>query len=195
MKKSFYYYCSFIFLLIILIFACKAGSKNIAPLNDLSKEEISGKRIWERITKEDSYKNYPMWPDHSGIQNGMSPHGRFHRVFINDKLLKSVPDKERIAPYGSMCVKENYNSNKELAGITVMVKVKDLNKGDKFDAKRKTLHDDDEKELFDTNEWYWVKYDEKGKVQAEGTPLACIKCHAGSSNDFITIRKLDKPLK
>jgi len=192
MKKISVYF--HIIILSALILACKAGSKNIMPLNDLSKEEINAKRIWERITVESNYKDYPMWPDHPGIQNGMSPHGRFHRVFINDKLLNSVPNKERIAPYGSMCIKENYNSNKELAGVTVMVKVKDLNKTAKSETLRSKLHDEELK-LFNSNEWYWAKFDSKGKVQAEGTPLGCIKCHAGSNNDFITIRKLDKPLK
>lgn len=191
-KHSVYYF--YIIIFSVLILACKLVSKNKAPDNDFTKEQISGKIFWKRIIKEGNYKNYPMWHDHAGIQNGMSPHGRFHRVFINDILLKSVPNKNRIAPYGSICIKENYNSNKELAGITVMVKIKDLNQRDQNKAIRRTLHDE-EKELFDSNEWYWIKYDDKGNVQTEGTPLACIKCHAGSNNDFITIRKLDKPLK
>lgn len=162
----------FIGILLILLFSCKSKiDTRILP--DITKEEISGASLWKKITVESSYENYPMWPDHKGRQLGMSPHGRYHEVYINQKLLESVPNKERIAPYGSICVKKNFSAGNELYSVAAMVKVKDYDPAN--------------------GDWFWAMYTPEGKVNAEGKIPFCYNCHAGSNNDYITIRKLDKP--
>ena len=166
-------------LIIFLLFSqisCKKTTYNEKGIPDLTKEEISGEKLWERITKEDSYKKYPIWPEYKGMQPGKSPHGRFHKIYINPRLRNSLPLKEKITPIGSIVVKENYTPDKELDAFTVMAKVKD------YDNKN--------------NDWFWAKYDKNGKVLVEGKFDMCINCHIGSSNnDYLIVYRLDKPLK
>jgi len=158
---------------IILLISCYKTEKN---LPDLTKEEVTGKRLWDRITKEDNYKKYPMWPDHEGMHTGNSPHGRYNKVFINHKLRKSLPIADKIAPYGSIIVKENYSTDKEFGAYTVMVKVKDYS--------------------HESNDWFWAKYSKDGEILAEGKVSMCISCHSASkTNDYIILQRLDKPIK
>jgi len=155
-----------------LLLACQPVKK-LAVFPDFTKENISGAALWQRITTESNYQQYPMWPAHSGLQLGMSPHGRYHKVFINEKLLAAVPNAARMAPNGALCLKENYSASNELLSITGMVKVADYNP--------------------QAGDWFWVMYAPNGKVGVEGKIAMCSNCHAGSNNDYITIWKLDKP--
>ena len=165
-----------VFLILFSFYSCKKSYYKEKDIPDLIKENISGEKLWERITKEDNYKKYPYWPDYEGMQPGKSPHGRLHKIYINPRLRNSLPLKEKITPIGSIVVKENYTPDKELVAYTVMAKVKD------FDKKN--------------NDWFWAKFDKSGKVMAEGKFDMCINCHIGSkNNDFLIIYKLDKPLK
>ncbi len=174
MKKLLF--LSMILIIFFSFISCKKFFNKEKNLPDLTKEEISGTRLWERFTKEDNYKKYPYWPDLIGIQPGKSPHGRFHKIFINSKLRNTLPLKEKITPVGSIIVKENYTPDKKLDNYTVMVKVKDFNNKN--------------------NDWFWVEYDKNGKILVEGKVDMCINCHAGSkSNDYLIVYKLDKPLK
>ena len=172
---------NFLFLILVFIilfsfYSCKKSSYKEKGIPDLSTENISGEKLWERITKEDNYKKYPTWPDYEGMQPGKSPHGRLHKVFINPRLRNSLPLKDKITPIGSIIVKENYTPDKELVAYTVMAKVKD------FDKKN--------------NDWFWAKFDNNGKVLAEGKFDLCINCHIGNNNnDYLIIYKLDKPIK
>lgn len=157
------------FIVIILCINCKKKE----PVNKITKNEVSAEKIWERITKEDNYKKYKTWTDHGGLQPGQSPHGRYHRVFINSILSDAVPINNKIAPFGSIIVKENYDSGKKLVMYTVMAKIEGYNP--------------------DRNDWFWVKYGSKGEVQATGRLEKCAKCHVTrKSNDYIILHKLDE---
>ena len=153
---------------------CQKKGKEI-KIADLTKDEISAERLWERITKETNYKKYPSWPNYKGYQSGQSPHGRYHKLFINPRLRNSLPIKNKVAPAGSIVVKENYTADKELAFYTVMAKVKDYNPANK--------------------DWYWAKYDMDGKVKAAGNLKNCADCHVGSNNDCLITWPLDKQFK
>lgn len=152
-------------------------------LPNLTAENVSAETVWKRITIEDNYQKYDYWPSHEGIQPGEVPHGTYHEVFINSILHRALPIESKIAPNGSIIVKENLNSAKEIAAITVMVKVKEYNPG----------HGD----------WFWAKYAPDGTVMEHPEmhmPLAgklkkCAECHKKSNeqpNDFIMLHKLDK---
>ncbi|MCK5673083.1 MAG: cytochrome P460 family protein [Spirochaetales bacterium] len=159
-----------IFIMIIIISACsKPVEQSTTPIK---VSEIKGDILWKRITEEANYETYSFWPDHEGIQPGQSPHGTYHRIFINKVLVEDLPSKDMILPEGSIIVKENLNSEKSLDAITVMVKVKNYNP--------------------DAGDWFWAKYTPEGEVLAEGTPGGCIGCHEGmDENDYIIVRPLD----
>lgn len=124
--------------------------------------------LWNYITKVSPYKDWGFWNDHAGIQPGRSPHGPFHKVFVNDILLKAadVP-----VPFGSIQVKESYDNDKNLTNITVMYKVKDFNPS--------------------AGDWYWVKYSLDGQPGPAGKVQGCIGCHAvKADNDYITVHNI-----
>lgn len=117
------------------------------------------------ITVHKPYKNWATWPGKGEMYAGKEPHGSFLTAYVNDIALDSIKKAEGMADK-SIIVKENYDSNKQLAAITVMYKVKDYNPGG--------------------NDWFWAKYDPKFNILAEGKVEACIKCHAKEKdNDYI----------
>ena len=123
--------------------------------------------LWKYITEISPYKDWGFWDDHDGMQPGSAPHGPFHKVYVNDVLLKaaSVP-----VPYGSIQVKESYNNDKEFVAITVMYKVKGFNPS--------------------AGDWYWVKYSLDGKGGPAGKIQGCIGCHAvKAKNDYILVHE------
>jgi len=155
---------------------CLSGcAKEEEPvLAPLTASEISGERLWQRITEESDYRNYQQWEGHDGLQPGQSPHGVWHEVFANRDIFEALPVSGGEVPYGSILVKENYTSAKELDKLTVMVKVKDYSP--------------------ENNDWFWAAISSEGDILAEGMPGGCLSCHGGLvSNDYIIIKNIDEP--
>lgn len=164
-----------IFFLCFAIVVWMGGCTEPEPLlPPLTREEISGTRLWERFTEESDYTAYGQWPGHEGKQPGQSPHGVTHRVFANNRLFSALPTDE--APEGTLLVKENYNAADELIDLTVMAKVKG------FDP--------------ENGDWFWAAYGPDGSVKAEGSPAMCLSCHSGmKGNDYVIVQPLDEALK
>lgn len=159
-------------LFMTLLGACSQGGEEVV-LEPLETDEISGDRLWQRITEESDYRNYGFWPGHEGLQPGQAPHGQYHKIYINKPLRSALPIEDKIAPNGSIIVKENISASEELTGYTVMAKVEGFNA--------------------EAGDWFWAKYAIDGTVQAQGAVGSCITCHAGQkSNDYIIVQPLDR---
>lgn len=171
MKK--YVVCISVFLAIGFLSGCAKKEEPAVP--QLALNEISGERLWERISSESPYERYTFWPGHEGVQLGQAPHGIFHKIYANRDLAESLPRGDSKAPYGSIIVKENLNSEKELAKITVMVKVEG------FDP--------------ENGDWFWAAYTPEGMEEASGSLRGCIGCHEGmADNDYVIVQRLDMEL-
>ena len=167
-----YIYLVMCVLAITLAGCTRSAQPELAPL---TLEEISGARLWTRIAEESDYRQYGFLPGHEGIRPGQSPHGRLHRVYVNNTLEDALPIADRTAPPGTIIVKENLTARRDVDALTVMAKVTGFNA--------------------EGADWFWAKYDPTGKVLAEGTPEGCIQCHQGmADNDFVVIRSLDAPV-
>lgn len=148
-----------------------AEEKIVAPL---TAAEISGERLWTRITEETDYTTYGAFPEHDGYRQGQAPHGPLHRIFVNQTLLSTLPNESLEAPNGSIIVKENRLGDRTLTAYTVMAKVEGYSE--------------------DTHDWFWARYQPDGTVIAEGEVAGCIACHAGvRDNDYIVVYPLDLP--
>ena len=159
-------------LMIAIMAGCK-GRDQETLLEPLGTEEISADRLWQRITEETDYTNYGFWPGHEGYEFGQAPHGPLHRVFVNEPLRSALPVRERMAPNGSIIVKENYTADRELTGYTVMAKVEGF--------------------APQTGNWFWARYAPDGAAQAAGAVGSCISCHGGMrDNDYVIIHPLDQ---
>jgi len=155
----------------ILLFAIVSCSKEVRP-PPLNKDEISGARLWERISSHSDYTSYSFWPDHEDVSPGQAPHGVYHRIYINGDLFDALPIKSRVAPIGAIIVKENMDRDEKVQKITVMAKVEGYND--------------------EGGNWFWAAYSPGGEVLAEGTPKGCISCHEGmQNNDYVIVRPLD----
>ena len=169
-----------IFLLIVCLFSSVflglSKKKEFKLLPPLTREEISGRALFRRITEEEDYENYPFWPGHEGINPGQVPHGSFHKIYIHPYLRDALPIQNRIAPPGSIIVKCNLNDRKEIMDFTIMAKVKGYSP--------------------ETSDWFWAKITKNGKIIAEGRVESCIECHSiKKNNDFIIIHDLDGEVK
>jgi hypothetical protein len=134
-----------------------------APVAEMPGPDAAA--LWEYITKESPYQEWGFWDDHQDMQPGNSPHGPFHRVFVNEVLLKAggVP-----VPYGAIQVKESFDSNKKPTALTVMYKVEGFNP--------------------EGGDWFWARYTLEGKAGPAGKVQGCIGCHAvKASNDYILV--------
>ena len=112
-------------------------------------------------------KGFTVFPGTTEMHEGTEPHGSFITVYVNDTALKSV--KKNKYSNNSIILKESYNSEKKLAAIAVMYKVKGYNP--------------------EGGDWFWVKYDPDFKVLKEGRVKGCLACHnkaKGSDYTFTT---------
>lgn len=149
---------------LILVFI--AVSLVAAPMTFAEMPAADPAAVWDYITKVSPYHQWSYWPDHQGLQLSRAPHGTLHRVFVNDRALKSSgPPLQN----GSIEVMENYQGEAEiLNNITVMYKVHGYNPPD--------------------GDWYWVKYAPDGKIIEQGKPRSCIGCHGTrAKNDFVVV--------
>ena len=159
--------------LFLVLLGCQKEKEPLLP--PLSKGEITGDRLWKRVTVDTDYDIYTHWPGQDGMRPGQSPHGKFHEVYINATLARSLPNAARLAPDGSLIVKENFNAEKKLTNITVMAKVKVFNPED--------------------GDWFWARYEPNGKVIEAGEVETCYKCHEGvKDNDYVILWQLDAPV-
>ena len=122
-----------------------------------------GDAFWTYITKTNPYTKWQNWPGYKGIYPGKSPHGAYLKLYANPIALKAAHEGKPM-PDGAIIVKENYGKDKKtLMAVTPMYKVKGYNP--------------------DAGDWFWAKYDAKGKIQAAGKPKGCIACHGVQKNN------------
>ncbi|MGA1839452.1 MAG: cytochrome P460 family protein [bacterium] len=138
--------------------------------SSFASEEMPGAdpaELWNYITKISPYTQWEFWPDHQGVQPGRAPHGRLHKVYVNDRSLNSSKPPLQ---YGSIAVKENFDKDMKLQAITVMYKVYNYNPDD--------------------GDWFWVKYSPDGKADPYGKPQGCVGCHGTrANNDFVLVHE------
>ncbi|MEW5744927.1 MAG: cytochrome P460 family protein [Nitrospirota bacterium] len=125
----------------------------------------NAKALYDYITKTDPYTQWDMWPGKGKLYKGTEPHGVLLTTYVNEPALRSIGKKKGMAN-DAIIVKENYKSDKELAALTVMYKVKGYNPS--------------------AGNWFWAKYAPDGTVQASGKVESCIGCHAkNKAGDYI----------
>jgi len=128
--------------------------------------KADGKALYDYITKGNNYKSWEKWPGKGELYPGKEPHGSFLTTYVTDNALSAISGKKGSMPDESIIVKENYSPDKKLAAITVMYNETG------YDAEH--------------NDWFWVKYEPDGKIDAQGKVQGCIDCHGQKKdNDYI----------
>ncbi len=141
----------------------------VAQANSEELPAPEGDSFWKYISRISPYTQWSHWSDHEGLQKGRAPHGKRHRVFVNEKALASSKPPLQ---YGSIQVKESYDKAGEVKVITVMYKAKDYNP--------------------DHGDWFWARYSPSGETLKAGKLMGCIGCHATrGTNDYVLVHKFE----
>ncbi len=138
-----------------------------------------GAAVMEYVLNTNPYTAWGSWPADrwsafGGYLQSGAPHGESVRIFVNDVALEAAAaeDFDGTLPPGSLVVKENFGGMVEepgdLAAITLMYKVDGYNP--------------------DANDWFWVKAQPDGTIDAEGAPEGCVSCHAQEGNADYLLR-------
>jgi len=113
--------------------------------------------VWSYITESNPYLGWGFWPGYPEIYPGKSPHGKYLKIYANSLALKAAREGKTM-PDGAIIVKENYGDDKKtLMAVTPMYKVKGYNT--------------------EAGDWFWAKYEPKGKALKSGKVKGCIDCH------------------
>jgi hypothetical protein len=139
------------------------GNRDELPVKEVGK-------LQQYISETNPYTGWQLWPGTHKMYPGKRPHGEFLTTYVNDIALQSLHKGEAKFPLGSIIVKENYTADKKLDAVTVMYKVDGYNPmgGD----------------------WYWLRYNPAGIVEAQGQVTACIGCHSAMiTKDWVFTQK------
>ncbi|MCF6153116.1 MAG: hypothetical protein E3K38_12670 [Candidatus Kuenenia stuttgartiensis] len=151
---------------LIIFSICFFPQRMVMPETSDKIDGINGQRLWEYMTVDNPYQQYPAWPGKEGFYESTMPPGNILKLYLNNLALDTVINKKGRFPYSSLLIKENYTDDKKLFLITVMYKVRGFNP--------------------DRNDWFWVKYTPEGEVKLEGKVSVCIECHVGvADNDYV----------
>ena len=136
-------------------------------LTQITYHGLKAEEFIEYITVADPYTKWQVWPGGDKLQEGRAPHGHGVLVttYVNPAAFRSITEGKGMAE-GSIIVLENYDSDRNLTGLTTMYKVGGYNAG--------------------AGDWYWVEAKPGGEVVRFGKVQPCIDCHrAQAKNDYI----------
>ncbi len=122
--------------------------------------------LYDYITKGSPYTQWALWPGKGKMYKGSLPHGSYLTTYVNETALAGIKAKKGSLTDGAIIVKVNYGPDRNFVALTVLHKIKGYNPA--------------------AGNWYWAKYDARGKTLEAGRVDACINCHAqGKDNDYI----------
>jgi hypothetical protein len=148
--------------LAVALIAVAASSETRLTFRGLKAEDFI-----EYITVADPYTEWQTWPGEGKFHQGRAPHGHgaFVSTYVNRAAFRSVEEKKGMAE-GAIIVVENYDSDRNLTGLTTMYKVGGYNRH--------------------AGDWYWLEATPDGRVARFGKVQPCIDCHrAQARNGYI----------
>ncbi len=132
----------------------------------VAQPDTTAAALWAHL-EQARYQTWAMWPGKGRLYNGTEPHGMRLTTYVNALGLDAVTNKAGTMPAGAIVVKENYMPDSTLAAVTVMYKA-----AAGYDAAN--------------NNWFWMKRNADGTVEAQGRVPMCAGCHAQKkANDYI----------
>lgn len=146
----------------LLIFtACGSSDSGEQPDPD-----PTGTALWNHMQEEDYQNNWQLFPGTEELYEGTEPHGARLTIYVNDEAYNAIMSGTTPLPGGAIVVKENYMPDSTLAAITTMLKVEGYNS--------------------EHNDWFWLRNNPAGVIDAEGRVDGCQTCHAeASATDYI----------
>lgn len=123
--------------------------------------------VWAFLQDADYPDRWSLWPDRGELYTGTEPHGMLLTTYLNDVASRALEARLGAMPRGAILVKENYTPDSVLAAVTVMVKQS---------PGYNPAH----------NDWWFMKRNADGSVDAAGRGEGCQSCHRGAAaNDYV----------
>ncbi len=120
------------------------------------------------LEREDYQSSWELWPGKGVKYMTSGGHSVLLTTYVNPPAYVAVMGKRGGMPPNAIIVKNNYTTEGELRGTTVMYKVEGY--------------------YPEHNDWYWLKVLPDGTVDVEGTPDGCVVCHAEvKDNDYVWV--------
>ena len=128
--------------------------------------DTTGLGLWAHLESADYRSNWEIWPGKGTLYAGREPHGMLLTTYVNAAAFDALTNRTGVMPPGAIIVKENYMPDSTYAAATVMFKVPNYD----------PLHHD----------WFWLKRNADGTVEAQGRVQMCQGCHAAErENDYL----------
>ncbi len=125
-----------------------------------------GEAVWNYLEEVDYDGEWRRWPGTDELYEGGEPHGMLLTTYVNEIAYEALMDNRETMPNGAIIVKENHTPEEVLASITTMYKVENYNE--------------------EFNDWFWLKNDPEGVIDAQGKVDGCQSCHsAREDNDYL----------
>ncbi len=132
---------------------------------DVKRVGLDAEKFYIYLTQDTPYPSWALWPGKGRLSPGKAPHGAYVTTYVNPAALRSIEGGEGMA-YGALILTENYDADKKLSGLMVMLKIKGYNSRG--------------------GDWHWFHYDPRGAVLAAGRAENCLNCHRSKKdNDFV----------
>lgn len=122
--------------------------------------------MWTYLTEQNYRQSWAHWPGKQPMYEGTEPHGMLLATYVNDLALDALTNAAGSMPQGAIIVKENYAPDSTFAAATVMFKAP---------AGYNPEH----------NDWFWMKRNADGTVEAQGRAPMCQACHGQSEHDYV----------
>ncbi len=130
--------------------------------------------VWGHLEEAGYAESWALWPERGELYPGGEPHGMLLTTYVNDVAAGALVEPRGSMPVGAIIVKENYMADSTLAAVTVMYKTESFNP--------------------EHNNWYFIKRNADGSVDAAGRFDGCQNCHgARADNDYILTSSLAPP--
>lgn len=143
-----------------------------APAHEIfERPDTTLEAVWSHLQEADYQNNWELWPGKDEFYSGTDPHGMLLTTYVNPAAHQAIEMTQGEMPVGAIVVKENYMPDSTLAATTVMYKTQDFNP--------------------DHNNWWFLKRNADGSVDAAGRGQGCEDCHGNmADNDYIFTSQL-----
>ena len=121
--------------------------------------------VWKWLQEQSYQTTFMLFPGKEKMYPGREPHGAYLSTYVNAIAFNSLRGENAPLPIGSVLVKENYLPNQQLGATTVMYKAAG------YDPQH--------------NDWFWMKRNADGQIEAAGRVQSCIACHGTSAFDYV----------
>lgn len=157
--------------------AGEAAAEPMAEVQEAQLPDTTLEAVWAYLQAQDYRSSWNLWPGKAELYSGGEPHGMLLTTYVNGPAGEALRTGAGTMPVGAIIVKENFRPDSVHVATTVMYKTESFNP--------------------DHNNWWFLKRNADGSVDAAGRGAGCESCHSaglGAENDYILTDDFSQPV-